>query len=31
MWFWFVETGWLYCMLIMGIVLTVQLIVKWKE
>lgn len=31
MWYWFVETGWLYCMLIMGIVLTVQLIVKWKD
>ena len=31
MWLWFVETGWLYCMLIMGIVLTVQLIVHWKN
>lgn len=31
MWLWFVETGWLYCMLIMSIVVTVQLIVHWKE
>ncbi|MGN0641299.1 MAG: HXXEE domain-containing protein [Oscillospiraceae bacterium] len=31
MWLWFVEQGWLYCMLIMGIVLTVQLIVHWKD
>lgn len=31
MWHWFVETGWLYCMLIMGVFLTVQLIVKWKD
>lgn len=31
MWYWFVETGWLYCMLIMGIVLTIQLIVKWTD
>lgn len=31
MWYWFVETGWLYCMLVMGIILTVQLIVKWKD
>lgn len=31
MWYWFVKTGWLYCMLIMGIVLVVQLIVNWKN
>lgn len=31
MWLWFVEKGWLYCMLIMGIILTVQLIVHWKD
>lgn len=31
MWLWFVETGWLYCMLFMSIVLTVQLIVLWKK
>lgn len=31
MWLWFVEQGWLYCVLIMGIVLTVQLIVHWKD
>lgn len=31
MWCWFVKTGWLYCMLIMGIVLAVQLIVNWKN
>ncbi len=31
MWYWFVKTGWLYVMLIMGVVLTVQLIVKRKE
>ena len=31
MWLWFVEKGWLYCMLIMGVVLTVQLIIHWKD
>lgn len=31
MWLWFVEWGWLYCMIIMSIVLTVQLIDHWKE
>ncbi len=31
MWLWFVEKGWLYCMVVMGIVLTVQLIVHWKD
>ena len=31
MWLWFVESGWLYCMLIMSIILTVQLIVHWKD
>ncbi len=31
MWYWFVETGWLYVMLIMGVVLAVQLIIKWKD
>lgn len=31
MWYWFVETGWLYCMLVMGIILTIQLIVKWND
>lgn len=30
MWYWFVQTLWLYGMAIMGIVLAVQLIVKWK-
>lgn len=31
MWLWFVEWGWLYCMIIMSIILTVQLIVHWKD
>ncbi|MGI6204965.1 MAG: HXXEE domain-containing protein [Anaerovoracaceae bacterium] len=31
MWYWFVEWGWLYCMIIMSIVLTVQMIVHWKD
>lgn len=31
MWLWFVEKGWLYCMLVMGIILTVQLILHWKD
>lgn len=28
---WFVEKGWLYCMAVMGIVLTVQLMIHWKD
>ncbi len=31
MWIWFIEKGWLYVMLIMGITLIVQLITKRKE
>lgn len=31
MWHLFVKTLWLYIMLIMGVVLTVQLILKWKQ
>lgn len=30
-WLWFVSTGWIYCMSVMSIVLTVQLIVRWKD
>ncbi len=29
--YWFIEWGWLYLMIIMSIVLTVQLIAHWKE
>jgi hypothetical protein len=31
MWLWFVEWGWLYLMIVMSIILTVQLIVHWKD
>ena len=31
MWNWFVAWGWLYCMIIMSVILTVQMIVHWKE
>ncbi len=31
MWLWFVEWGWLYCMIIMSVVLVVQLIARWRE
>jgi hypothetical protein len=31
MWLWFVEWGWLYLMIVMSIMLTVQLIVHWKD
>lgn len=31
MWNWFVAWGWLWCMLVMGIVLTVQLVVHRKD
>lgn len=30
-WLWFVSWGWLYCQIIMSIVLTVQVIVHWKD
>ncbi|MGI6033476.1 MAG: hypothetical protein ACOX69_08680 [Coriobacteriales bacterium] len=30
-WLWFVEWGWLYCMLVLSIIGTVQLIVHWKD
>lgn len=31
MWLWFVEWGWLYCMIIMSVILTVQMIIHWKD
>ncbi len=31
MWYWFVEWGWLYVMLVMSIILIVQLIIHWKS
>lgn len=30
-WLWFVSWGWLYCMIIMSVILTVQLIIHWKD
>ena len=30
-WLWFVSVGWIYCMTVMSIILTVQLIVHWKD
>lgn len=30
-WLWFVKWGWLYCMVLMSIILTVQLILHWKD
>lgn len=31
MWHWFVAWGWLYVMIIMSVILTIQMIVKWKD
>lgn len=30
-WLWFVSAGWIYCMTVMSVILTVQLIIHWKE
>jgi hypothetical protein len=31
LWNWFVAWGWLYVMIIMNVILTVQMIVHWKD